>query len=58
MTEPVERKLHGVTLRPLEHFPPKVPVGEKTAAQKEEMLRAVRLVIARHWQVLEALKSR
>lgn len=58
MTKPVERKLHGVTMLPREHFPPKVLVGAQTAAQKEEMLRAVRLVISRHWQVLEALKNR
>ncbi len=58
MTAPVERKLHGVTLRPREYFAPKVPVGPQTAAQKEEMLRAVRSVITEHRKVLEALKDR
>ena len=58
MTEFVERKVLGITLRPRTHVPATVHVAEETAAQKEEMLRAIRLVISRHRQVLEALKDR
>lgn len=58
MTTFVERKVHGITLRPRTHVPPKVQVDVETAAQKEEMLRAIRLVISRHRKVLEALKDR